>query len=98
MLIVGDVRVVDLGLEVDLRRFEGVFLGEDEEESEAAALCFCQFLEPCGGCDGDRRTEYGDCDGPSRMMFHWWRSDSSTRLTEIPWSGEFVMSPSSCTS
>jgi hypothetical protein len=38
MLIVGDVRVEDLGLEVDLRGLEGVFFREHEEELEEAAL------------------------------------------------------------
>jgi hypothetical protein len=38
VLVVRDVRMEDLGLEIELRRFEGVFGGEHEEELEVAAL------------------------------------------------------------
>jgi len=38
MFIIGDVRVVDLGLEVELGRFERVVGRQDEEELKFAAL------------------------------------------------------------
>jgi hypothetical protein len=38
VLVVCDVGVVDLGLEVDLGRFEWVFFGENKEELEFAGL------------------------------------------------------------
>lgn len=38
VLVVGDVRMVDLGLEVELGRFERVVGRQDEEELEFAAL------------------------------------------------------------
>jgi hypothetical protein len=38
VFIIGDVRVVDLGLEVELGRFERVVGRQDEEELEFAAL------------------------------------------------------------
>jgi hypothetical protein len=38
MFIIGDIRVIDLGLEVELGRFERVVGRQDEEKLEFAAL------------------------------------------------------------
>jgi hypothetical protein len=38
MFVIGDIRMVDLGLEVELGRFEGVVSRQDEKKLEFAAL------------------------------------------------------------
>jgi hypothetical protein len=107
--IVGDVRMIDLGLKVEHRWLERIFFREREEQFEVTTLSdrpsanrfdkpFCCIAatfvrEPRDG----RLTAYGDCSGPRMVICHLCTLLSSTSSTFMPCGGSLVISVSSCT-
>jgi len=89
MFVVGDIGMVDLGLEIELRRLERVVGRQNEEKFEFTTLMVVVSIRII--FNQVELTAYGEPSGPSRTMFHLWTSASSIE-TWIPVGGWVVTS------